>query len=231
MKTLTSITVLSLGLVLMTGCATSEHTSQTPSAGANPTNIYQAARQGRLDSVEAILKQNPDAVHEHDARGFTALHHAAVKNLLSQDGVHIWGRYADIARALIVAGADVNAKDSSGTTPLHIACMFRSNAQAEQAIIEGQRTVDVISILVSHGADVNARADGDNGSTPLMYAVHWGYLDGVALLIKLGADVNVKTTRGGHTALDVALLSHEDKIADLLRRNGAKLGDVQMETK
>lgn len=54
-------------------------------------------------------------------------------------------------RFLLEAGADVNAKDKGGHTPLHWAC------------ITGR--VDVARLLLDHGADPNAR-EADYGRTP-----------------------------------------------------------------
>ncbi|KAL5623556.1 hypothetical protein FOBRF1_002806 [Fusarium oxysporum] len=48
-----------------------------------------------------------------------------------------------ILLSLIKAGADVNSRDCSGTTPLHIAVRFRRASALE--------------LLVSHGANMNAR--------------------------------------------------------------------------
>jgi hypothetical protein len=59
------------------------------------------------DEDESVV----DVVNRVDARGCTALHHAA-------DGDKI-----DIAEALIDAGANINARDDDGATPLHYACV------------------------------------------------------------------------------------------------------------
>ncbi|EXK38782.1 hypothetical protein FOXG_04978 [Fusarium oxysporum f. sp. lycopersici 4287] len=48
-----------------------------------------------------------------------------------------------ILLSLIKAGADVNSRDCSGTTPLHIAVRFRR--------------ASALALLVSHGANMNAR--------------------------------------------------------------------------
>ncbi|MDB4874609.1 MAG: Ankyrin [Gemmatimonadetes bacterium] len=59
-------------------------------------NIQAAARHGRLDDVERILRDDPAAVHARAGDGQTALHRAAT---------------VDIARALLDGGAAIDALD------------------------------------------------------------------------------------------------------------------------
>ncbi len=70
--------------------------------------------------------------------------------------------------ALIDAGADPTARDSLGSTPLHVA------------------PASAVPLLVSAGADVNARNDG--GETPLHIALSRGDLEKVRTLLRFGAD-------------------------------------------
>lgn len=81
------------------------------------------------------------------------------------------------------AGADVNAQDQSGTTPLHHA----ASAGARPA---------VITTLVKAGANVNARDKGKH--TPLHYAVLWGGGTPavIATLARAGANVNARNGSG-----------------------------------
>jgi ankyrin repeat protein len=56
------------------------------------------------------------------------------------------------------------------------------------------RSSDVVRLLVSRGADVNARSK--RGETALADAAGRGDVDGVKLLLEKGADVNVADYRG-----------------------------------
>ena len=82
----------------------------------------------------------------------------------------------DVVKALISAGAKVNAKDKDGATPLHFAATNNSNP-------------DVVKALISAGAKVNAKG-GIFGLTPLYYAAAYNSNpDVVKALVNAGAEV------------------------------------------
>ena len=107
----------------------------------------------------------------------------------------------------LAAGADVNAKDELGETPLSGAAYW------------GQK--EVAELLIGKGADVNAK-DGD-GDTPLHEAALSGRKEIAELLIAKGADVNMKND-GDWTPLDWAIDDYPE-LADLLRKHGGKTGE------
>ena len=114
------------------------------------------------------------------------------------------------AKLLIAAGADENAKNEGGATPLHIAA-------------SGNENPDVIATLIKAGADVNAKTG--YGETPLHCAASNNENpDVIATLIKAGADVNAKNEYGA-TPLDVSRSFNKPKNATALKFAGGKRGE------
>src|SRR5947208_15070131 len=84
------------------------------------------------------------------------------------------GDAAGLSGAL-AKGADVNAKDSHGVTPLMCSAVVGS--------------ADEMKLLIDAGADVNAK--NTFGATALLWAA--GDISKVRLLVDKGADVNAAT--------------------------------------
>ena len=110
----------------------------------------------------------------------------------------------DEVMELVEKGADVNARDKDGWTPLH------------HAAANGH--LDIVKFLVENGADVDAEAN--DGSTPLHVAAFFGHLDVVKFLVKNGAYVNAMDN-DGQTPLHVAAANGHLNIVKFLVRHGA----------
>ncbi len=106
-----------------------------------------------------------------DAWSRTALHYAAIGN------VNLDGKL-EIVKFLVSKGADVNARDRNGCTPLH----------------KTGRNLETIKFLVSNGGDVNLQ--NANGETPLHCAVHDQYYFIIKFLLSVGASVDVQDVLG-----------------------------------
>jgi len=92
-------------------------------------------------------------------------------------------RYADV-RKLIEKGADPNVRDKFGRTALEI--LLARGAPAE-----------LLRLLISHGADVNVQGEY---LTPVGTAIYYCHVDGLELLLREGArlDIPVGWQRPGH---------------------------------
>jgi len=126
-----------------------------------------------------------------DPDGTTALHWAA--------------RHDDLTAAagLIKGGADVNATNRYGVTPINLAAINGSAA--------------MIRLLLDAGVDANSANPG--GETALMTAARTGKVDAVTLLLDRGANANAKDAVHGQTALMWAVLeNHADVVKALIAR-------------
>jgi hypothetical protein len=106
---------------------------------------------------------------------------------------------------LIDNGADINAQDPMGNTPLNYAA--------------SSGHIRIVEMLIAGGADVNLA--GRFGDRPLHNAVHSGNPHMVRMIIEKGADINL-TGRNGWTPLQLAIKTDRQDIADLLKQHGAK---------
>jgi ankyrin repeat protein len=101
----------------------------------------------------------------------------------------------------------VSAKDSDGSTPLHCATW--------------KGHVEVVTVLLKHGADVNAENNNDHwGTTPLHAAAHANQRAIAELLIAHGANINA-TNLNGRTPLAETEFHKAKPVANLLKQHGA----------
>lgn len=154
--------------------------------------ILDAAEDGDLGVVNALLRDHPDLAFSKDTEGQTPLHWAAAKN------------HKDVAELLLANKAEVSAQDDDGWTPLLLAAY-----EADRGLVE---------LLLAKGADVNAR--GHNGGTPLELAALSGHRDKVELLLAKGADIKTRDNFG-NTPLHAAAFSGNTVVAELLLAKGA----------
>ena len=138
------------------------------------------------------------------------------------------------ARALVAAGADVNAHWGDGSTALHWAAQKDDAALADLLISKGAKVdaatdLGVTPLWVAAGnaspamverllkAHANANSAPPTGQTPLMIAARRGDAQVVKSLLGYGADPNAKEAAHGQTALMWASSErHPDVVRALL---------------
>ena len=153
-------------------------------------SFLQAVDEGNVEIVDLFVRANFN-IHSEDDKGTPALIIALKKG------------YTIIGRILINAGADINAKDRIGMTPLLLTCGKFSSGNKE-----------IAEMLINKGANINAR--DLVGFTPLLLSVTGGVSGIAELLIEKGADLYA-ATKTGKTALSLAEMTGNMKIAELIR--------------
>ncbi|MGB5673098.1 MAG: ankyrin repeat domain-containing protein [Gemmatimonadota bacterium] len=158
-------------------------------------SLFDAAREGDLEVVTALVTTDAERIHETDDSDRTPLHLAAS-----------YGQ-VPVAAFLLDSGADIDAREEDGETPLHYAA-WRSR-------------LDVGQLLIERGADLEIRNNW--GRTPLLIvARETGNVDMADVLIEAGAEVNLRD-EGGESPLDLAAWRGFRDLVNLLLDEGAEL--------
>jgi hypothetical protein len=166
--------------------------TQTPQRSAQ----YVAVDLGRKLVPDSFVYDASKDVDRRDYNGRTPLMNAIANYETAQ------------VAALIQAGADVNARDTTGDTALHLA-----------------QDAETAKMLIAAGADVNARAE--DGGTPLTVAVKDHKVEIARVLLDAHADYRIAErlhwTDGDHefTPLAYAIDNNDETIAQMLRDAGA----------
>ena len=113
----------------------------------------------------------------------------------------------EIARRLIVGGADIEIQDCNGDTPLHIACRLGDLQMVKVLLapIELKETQHNEYRIPVRNIPQNLDIRNSNGYTCLHEAVLNGHLDITKVLISKGDNVNTKECKCGATVLHMAI--------------------------
>ena len=161
--------------------------------------ILTATTHGHAEVVATLLDQGVDIHRTYYQRGETLLHVAA----------H-WSGSADCIKMLVAKGAEVNAADAQGFTPLTHATVC-SRLILARALVDAGARLDIFSAAALGLNDAvdqfttdprlaNARMNdvvwGRKNFTPLHFAVEHGQVSIARLLVSKKADVNSRDKRG-----------------------------------
>ena len=190
---------------------------------------FGAAYHGKADKLRRILEAEDPALRDCPSVAYTDKEHSTALHAACQQG------HEACARLLIEAGAVVDARGASGTTPLMAACenghaacahhLIRAGADASIADDDNSATAlhgaaglghaGLVSMLLDSKAPVDACDYA--GATPLIIASHQGHAACVRMLCRAGADKTIEfQCCDAHRH---ALANGHTKCADILEGN------------
>lgn len=185
-------------------------------------------RDNDIDAVKTLIAAGADVNQEDDMMALN-------------------GRNTEVAKLLIEKGADIRLKGSDGATALILACgcseeiasyLLKKGADIHALTDRGmgvftqctsvglmRETVsyDFAGFLLSEGADIDEANTTEyyGGYTPLFWAAMSNEEKLVSFLVKHGANVNAKSSKG-KTPLSIATEAGYSSIVALLKAAGAK---------
>ncbi len=169
-------------------------------------DLFDALRDSHAEKALALIESEEFDVKKVDNDGNTPLHSTLKYNFKTDKPVIM-----KVAMAMINKGADVNANNNNGWTPLH------------HALWNGH--TEVAMALIGKVADLNAR--NNDRETPLHLAFKYGFNTNntaIDAMIDKGARVNARDN-DGNTPLNYALMDtdndYHNEAALLLIRKGA----------
>lgn len=154
--------------------------------------LFEACAIGKFDAATLLIFQNPDGINQFSEDGFTPL------------GLACYFGHEELARFLVLKGADVNLASKNGFNvfPIHSAVAANN--------------INITKMLLDAGAYPNVCQKA--GLAPLHTAAQLGNIDLIILLLEHGAEVSLRM-EGGKLPADLAADKGFHEIAEILRED------------
>ncbi|MCH1626439.1 ankyrin repeat domain-containing protein [Ferdinandcohnia quinoae] len=160
-------------------------------------DIFKSAQKNDTAELARLLEENPNLANTENSDGLLPLGYAA----------HFGNKEA--VQVLLDYGADVDAIS-------HSKIEYIPSNTALHAAIAGERSMDVIQLLLKSTANTNL-FDSNSHTCLHSAAFHDDNIELIQLLLDYGADVHAKV-EGGETALQVAETRGNNKVVQFLKR-------------
>lgn len=159
---------------------------------ADELTLFEACAVGKFDAATLLIFQNPESINQFSDDGFTPL------------GLACYFGHEDLARFLVLKGADVNLASKNGFNvfPIHSAVAANN--------------INISKMLLDAGAYPNVCQKA--GLAPLHTAAQLGNIELIILLLEHGAEVSLRM-EGGKLPADLAAEKGFHEIAEILRED------------
>ncbi|MET0572143.1 MAG: ankyrin repeat domain-containing protein [Pedobacter agri] len=154
--------------------------------------LFEACAVGKFDAATLLIFQYPNSINEFSEDGFTPL------------GLACYFGHEDLAKFLVLKGADVNLASKNGFNvfPIHSAVAANN--------------INITKMLLDAGAYPNVCQKA--GLAPLHTAAQLGNIELIILLLEHGAEVGLRM-EGGKLPADLAAEKGFNEIAEILRED------------
>lgn len=152
-------------------------------------DLFEAAAAGKFDVVAHEVFKYPTTINDYSSDGFTPL------------GLAVFFGHEEVARYLVLKGADVNLPSENGyhVYPIHSAV--------------AENYVSISKMLIENGSNVNVVQT--LGLTPLHSAAQNGSIEIIIYLLEKGANVEARM-ENGQLPTDLAKERGFEEIAEIL---------------
>ena len=199
--------------------------------------LYVASEKKFVSVVEELLRQGSDPNIKCAILDRTPLHEVLDTSDLEfdeddvDDNEHYIFNILKLIKSLVNHGADVNAQDCYGGTPLYMASMtgvieivrelLKNGAIVDTSALHNAVAFDQVEIVqefINHNANLDTK--DSEGNSPLHSASAYCCTEVVTLLLKNGANIEA-LDENGSTPLLVACLNGNTDIVNELLQSGA----------
>ena len=179
----------------------------------NPVALFNAIKNGKLEIVTVLLRNNPQWIDAKDQKGKTLLHHAvAAENL-------------EIVQFLVENGVNTDIKDAEGISPLWL-------SMVGEGWEEVGKNLEIARYLIELGAEVN---ECNRSGCTLLQIAEYNDSDLAKMLIEYGAEESINEVgrdwekvkwwlERNPSLIDIEIIDEEGESATLLHYAAAGNG-------